>query len=264
MNDWFASKNNLGSLLQQAITSLSGKIDDPELGETMADVLGDVLWPVLVADARAAVREAFLAQLKQIVMDGVAAGVPARDQRLSIICHSLGCFHTYEVLHHAAASSSHLLQPATHGVRFRNVIFMASPVQLIRTVADAMGSAVPNRRWLYTAQGETLSIPEQQKTLGGSVKSVDNWVSITGELDPVGGWFFRQRADWACMQVPGEAPCVVDDQRALNIGSKAELRAAMLQCMRDRQPPFIALNNPHSWDAYVDRHATLLRQWVMS
>ncbi len=262
VNDWFSAKNQLGDLFQQALTAVSDRIADPELGPTLADMLGDILWPVLVTDARTAVREAYLLQLKQMVQDGVNSGYPARRQRLSIICHSLGCFHTYEVLHHAALYPSHQLQPATHAVVFENVIFMASPVQLIRTVADALGPLVPNKRWLYSTQGDALTIPSQAKTMGGVVRSVKRWVSITGALDPVGGYFFRHRADWAYMQVDGQEPPIVDAQHALNITSKAQLAAALRASLRDRQPPTITPTNPHSWEAYVSNHAAELRSWL--
>lgn len=262
VNDWFAGKNQLGDVFTQALTAVSDRIADPELGPTLADVLGDILWPVLVTDARTAVREVYLQQLKQMVQDGVNSGYPARRQRLSIICHSLGCFHTYEALHHAARYESHQLQPATHAVVFENVVFMASPVQLIRTVANALGPLVPNKRWLYTTQGDALTIPSQAKLMGGSVQSVKRWVSITGELDPVGGHFFRRRADWAYMQVEGEAPPIVDAQQALNITSKAQLASVLRASLRDREPPVITPTNPHCWESYVANHASELRSWL--
>ncbi|MEP7382702.1 MAG: hypothetical protein ABI910_13520, partial [Gemmatimonadota bacterium] len=192
VNDWFQAKTDLGELLTTAVHALRDTINDPEMGEAIADTVGDLLWPVLVADARTAVREAYIAQLKQMVADGINSGVPARRQKLSIICHSLGCFHTYEALHHIAQFASHALQPATHEVVFDNVIFMASPVQMIRSVADTLGSLVPNRRWLYTVQGDTLSIPFETTLTGIKVPSVRRWASITGDLDPVGGFFFRE------------------------------------------------------------------------
>ena len=262
VNDWFSAKMQLGALLTQATSSLVTLIDDPELGDTLAELVGDVLWPVLLADARAAVREAYLLQLKQIVTDGIAAGIPARDQRLSIICHSLGCFHTYEVLHHAALFPSHMLQPAAHGVRFENVIFMASPVQLIRTIANALGNLVPNKRWLYTVQGETLSIPRQAKLSGEEVLSVKNWVTITGNLDPVGGHFFRRRADWAYMTVPGETVAIVQAQDALNITTKAQLVDRVKECLNEREPPNITPTDPHCWESYVTSYAAELHTWL--
>lgn len=260
VNDWFAAKTQLGGLLTQAIGALSGKIGDPEVGDAIADTIGDVLWPVLIADARAAVREAYLAQLKQMVTDGNNAGVRTRHQKLSIICHSLGCFHTYEVLHHAAVSPSHVLQPATHGVRFANVIFMASPVQLIRTVADAMGSLVPNRRWLYAVKGDTLSIPSETTLTDEVVPSVKNWVSITGNLDPVGGHFFRNKADWASMEVAGQKT-FIDDQSAFNLHTRQQWADALKPVVQGGHPK-ITPNNPHSWEVYVSGHAAQLKEWL--
>lgn len=262
VNDWFQEKTKLGDLLQHAVGLLAQKIDDPEIGDTIAEVVGDVLWPVLSTDARACVREAYLLQLKQIVTDGVNAGVRPHEQRLSIICHSLGCLHTYEALHYAARHATHQLQPASNGVQFENVIFMASPVQMIRTVANALGSLVPNKRWLYATQDDALSIPSEIDVLGEMVPSVKRWVSITGSLDPVGGHFFRKRADWACMSVAGGEPLIIDSQDALNINSKAELAVMLKSSLRDKAPPVIAANNPHSWDAYMARHAADLGRWL--
>ncbi len=261
VNDWFAAKTSLGSLLGDAVSALSTKIADPELGDTIAEVLGDVLWPVLLADARTAVREAYLAQVKCMVADGIAAGVPARRQKLSIICHSLGCFHTYEALHHMSRIASHALQPATHEVRFDNVVFMASPVQLIRTVADALGSLVPNKRWLYTVQGDALSIPFETTLTGLEVAAVRRWVSITGDLDPVGGHFFRQRAPWAYMDVLGQVSRI-DDQAALHIDTKPQLATLLQSARRETLPPLITTTNPHSWENYVRLNASELRGWT--
>lgn len=262
VNDWFAAKNNLGALFAQALDVVADKIEDNELGPVLADVLGDVLWPVLVADARAAVRTLYLQQLRQMVQDGVAAGVPAAHQRLSVICHSLGCFHTYETLHRAAVTPADMLQPASHGVRFENVIFMASPVQLIRTVATELGPLVPNSKTLYTGQGESLSIPFQRKTLGGEVPSVKRWVSITGALDPVGGHFYRKKASWAYMDVPGTTESLIDPQSPLNITSKTQLSDTLRASLRDREAPVIRPENPHCWTSYVNRNATKLRGWL--
>jgi len=261
VNDWFAAKTDLAHLITVAVKALATRIDDSEIGEAIAESAGDVLWPVLSANARAAAREAFLAQVKQMVQDGVASGVAARRQKLSIICHSLGCFHTYEALHHAALFASHTLQPATHEVVFDNVIFMASPVQLIRTVAGEMGNLVPNKRWLYTVKDDKLSIPSETTLSGTVVPSVRRWVSITGDLDPVGGHFFKKKAPWAYMDVAGQESRV-DDQAALNITSKAQLALVLKASLRDRQPPVIAASNPHSWENYVRGHASELNQWI--
>lgn len=260
VNDWFAAKTQLGSLINTAKEALSGKLADPELGPTVAESIGDVLWPVLSVDARSAAREAYLAQVKQMVQDGVASGVPARRQKLSIICHSLGCFHTYEALHHMAKFPSHSLQPATHEVVWENVIFMASPVQMIRTVADLMGPLVPNKRWLYAVQGDKLSIPSETTVTGTVVPSVRNWVSITGDLDPVGGHVFRKLIPWAYMNVEGQVS-IIDDQHALNISTKAELVQRLKASVRERERPDIGPSSPHCWDDYVKRNVARLHDW---
>ncbi|HEY0928574.1 MAG TPA: hypothetical protein VGE27_01540 [Gemmatimonas sp.] len=262
INDWVKNKLQVGSLLQQAVDTLSTSINDPEIGETMAEVIGDVLWPVLVAEARAAVRDAFLAQVKRMLLDAEASNIDPLDRKISIICHSLGCFHTYEALHHAAVMGTHALRPGSEGVVFENVIFMASPVQLIRTVADRMGPLVPNRRWLYSVKGDALSIPNEPLMLGGVTNSVNRWISITGSLDPVGGHFFRRRADWGYMNVNGQFAALVDDQQLLGIDSPAALLDTFLASRRPDAPPLYGMSNPHSWEGYVDRHAEKLREWL--
>ena len=261
VNDWFAAKTELAHLITVAVKTLAQRVDDSEIGQAIAESIGDVLWPVLSANARAAAREAFLAQTKQMVQDGVASGVPARRQKLSIICHSLGCFHTYEALHHAALFPSHVLQPATHEVVFDNVVFMASPVQLIRTVAGAMGNLVPNKRWLYSVRDEGLGIPAETTLSGTVVPAVRNWVSITGDLDPVGGHFFRKKAPWAYMDVAGQTSRI-DKQNALNITTRQQLVQVLRASLRERQPPQIDAGNPHSWENYVQKNAAELRQWM--
>jgi hypothetical protein len=263
INDWFATKTGLAGTLSSAVDALTNKINDAELGVTLAEYMGDILWPVLDQNARAAVREIFIAQVARMVADGIDAGVPARRQRLSIVCHSLGCFHTYEALHHMALHSSFGVQPASNEVVFDNVICMASPVQLIRTVADAIGPLVPNKRWLYTSRGDRLTIPAETTLTGEPVKSVRRWASITGELDPIGGFFFRDKADWAYAEVEGQES-VVDDQRALTFATKQELRQALLAARREDRPPLVTPNDPHSWEAYVARNQARLQQWIVA
>jgi hypothetical protein len=260
INDWFAEKTQLASQLESVLGFLKSKLDPSSLATTMVEVVGDVLWPVLSASARSAVRELYLAQLKQIVLDGLATVPSSRDMQLDIVCHSLGCYHTYEALHAAARFPTHRLQPATHGVIFANVCFMASPVQLIRTVANGLGSLVP-KQWSATLDDGGLRIPSQA-SFGQAVRSVRNWVSITGKLDPVGGYFSRTRADWAYMQVEGQRS-IVDEQDWLNLGADGDLESVLRAALRDRQAPQIQANNPHSWTAYVDRHQQELGQWLL-
>jgi hypothetical protein len=262
INDWFQEKTALADLLGKAVSTLKGLISNPALAPVVAEYAGDVLWPVLSANARAAVREIYLAQVKKMVKEGIDAGVPARRQELSIICHSLGCLHTYEALHHMALFPSHGLQPATHEVTFRNVIYMASPVQLIRTVSNKMGNLVPNKRWLYTVQGDALSIPNEATLTGMVVPSVARWASITGNLDPVGGFLLRDKQAWAYMDVAGQVS-VIDEQRALNINSAVDLTTLLQGALRKELPPLVTPNDPHNWENYVTRNASTLKGWIV-
>ncbi len=263
INNWFVEKTGAAELLSQATKALASRIGDAELGPTIAEYAGDVLWPVLSTSARGAVREAYLAQIKQIVKDGNDAGVRTRRQRLTIICHSLGCFHTYETLHHAAKYPSHICQPATHELVFDNVIFMASPVQMIRSVAEQLGALVPNRRWLETVQGDALSMPAEILADGSAIPSVRRWVSITGNLDPVGGHFFRSRADWAYMDVPGQTS-FVDKQFPTDVVTKQDLISRLRGSALAGNTPTISPQDPHSWQAYINRHADSLREWIVT
>ena len=215
INNWFKEKTALADRLQQMATALKMGVNDTELSEALAEYAGDVLWPVMSTSARSAVRQAYLAQLKQIVLDGVNARVLRVDQRITIIAHSLGCFYTYEVLHDAATLVSHRLQPRTHAVRFANVILMASPVQLIRSAGEVLGAAIPKKNDLAVCDDAGLAIPAETHA-GGRTTCTDHWISITGELDPVGGWFFRRKAPWAYMDIPGQTS-IIDPQTLADV-----------------------------------------------
>jgi hypothetical protein len=259
INDWFGEKVKIQEKLAVMLDFVRAKMDPSDLAESMIEVVGDVLWPVLSLSARMAVRELYLAQLKMMVLDGMRAGVDPVDMNLNIIGHSLGCFHTYEAVHAAARYPSHRLQPGTYGVRFQNVILMASPVQLIRTVAQGMGPLV-SKRWSATLDDGGLAIPAQ-KVRRSVAQSIVNFVSITGRLDPVGGHFVRTKADWAYMDVPGQHS-IIDPQDLLNLGDDADLASVLRSSLGKRRAPKIGINNPHSWTAYVRNHETELKQWL--
>ena len=260
LNDWFREKTRLAEHLQLATALVRGKAGDGDLADALAEYAADILWPIFSLPARTAISTAYVAQLQQLVLDGAAAGHPARRQQISIICHSLGCFHTYEALHAAATDSALRLTPGTHKVRFANVIFMASPVQLIRTVAMGLGPLAPNRG-LASISPRGLAQPTQRLVKGGVVPSVRRWASITGELDPVGGYFLRQRADWAYMNVDGQVS-IVDPQRLLSIPNEAALVTVLRGALRQGHFLDLSLENPHSWEGYVSRHTTELAQWL--
>jgi hypothetical protein len=96
---------------------------------------------------------------------------------------------------------------------------------------------------------------------GVDVRVTPNWVSITGDLDPVGGHALRKKLDGAYAAIPGQVS-IIDSQAALSIGGENDLAGALRASLRDKKPPAITVNDPHSWTAYVDRHAADLRGWV--
>lgn len=261
INDWFMEKTQAAAMVNPLVRLFKQGGGGDALSQTIAEYAGDVLWPVLSAAARSAVRQAYITQLIQMVRDGATAGLAADELRMTIIAHSLGCFHTYETLHEVCRNPMYTLQPATHHVKFENVIVMASPVKLVRTVAGQMGAAVPDPASLATLRGNALSIPAQRRLDGVEVRVTQHWVSITGDLDPVGGHLMRNKVKEAYAVLPGQET-IIDTQAALNIGTEGDLGAALRASLRDKKPPAVTVNDPHSWTAYVGRHAADLAQWV--
>jgi len=275
INDWFAAKLQAGALFEKLIGGVRSKFSEGNgagpaasvgLGNAIAEFAGDVLWPVLLADARTAIRTMYLNQLRRIVRDGEDAKVPARRQHVSIITHSMGCFHTYEALGEAAADKGQGLSPATWGVRFDNVIYMASPVQLIRSVARDIQGIVPSRETLHCASGGALALPSEANVSGLHIPSARRTVSITGNLDPVGGHLMRSRLPWAYMEFPNEATFepYIDPQQIATAGAGEDVTlAGLLQsALRDGAAPSITPHNPHDWGAYIARHADQLKSWL--
>jgi hypothetical protein len=269
-NDWFVAKQQvafqLGRLLQEtrgllANTDLGAK-DPVSLANAIAEIVGDVIWPILLADARNAIRMALIAQITQMVSDGHANGVEPRDQQLTIIAHSMGCFHVYETLQTICADFGLTIGPVSGGVRFKNVIFMASPVQLIRTIGSRLGALVPQRESIRSIT-QPLSIPSQASAT--TSKSVaKRTIAIAGNLDPVAGFFFRVKPAWSYMNLPGQEP-VVDAQALAQVDGSDEI--SLTQVLRtalvEHSAPVIQPNNPHSWSAYVSRHAKDLADWLL-
>jgi hypothetical protein len=260
INQWFATKTQAAALFSSFLGALKARAAGEKVADTAADFAGDVVWPILITAARFAVRAAYLAQLQQIIEDGKKKNGSARNLRVSIICHSLGCFHTYEILHEIAADPGQGLGPVD-GVIIENVVHMAPPVQLIRTVARDLGVAVPDPGSLHCLSGASLSIPSVQ--IGTKrIPSVKNWVSITGNLDPVGGYFFRHRADWAYMDVVDQHSYIDKQEILKNISSEAELEAVLKNSLQEKSPPKIEPQNPHDWSAYLANHADDLKTWL--
>ncbi|MGQ0649600.1 MAG: SAV_2336 N-terminal domain-related protein, partial [Gemmatimonadaceae bacterium] len=261
IDDWVATKSLFSQQLATLIDALTRRIGDSVYGSVAAQTIADLIWPVLSAPMRAAARELLLAQLRQIVKDGTDAGVAPRDQSLSIISHSSGCFHTYEALHHAASTPGLGLQPGTHGVRFENVVFVASPVQIIRTLFQSLGELFDNRQDVYAVRGTSLSIPAQADAPSNVVPSVKRWTTITGALDPIGGFFLRKVAPWAYMQVAGQVQ-FIDDQSALAIDSPKELADRLRNSLRPGRSPVITPRHPHCWEDYLERYEEKVPGWL--
>ncbi|MEP6619640.1 MAG: hypothetical protein ABJE47_10000 [bacterium] len=262
VNDWFADKLQAANGIASLVQIVRGKLDTSDLSNVVADVVGDVIWPVLIADARQAVRAAILQQLEQIVLDGKKAGFQPRSQHLTIIAHSLGCFHVYEAMWAACADPAQGLGPASAGVRLDNLIFMASPVQLIGTVAKSMGKAVPQRDTLFSVS-QPIAIPTEPGDGGQPIPCARRTISISGNLDPVGGYFFRDKLDWAYMALDGQLAFIDEEQVAsVNGNERATLTSIFQSALQNQGPPTITPNNPHDWSAYIQRHASDLKSWI--
>lgn len=260
-NDWFREKTRFAEQVGRVTAFVKSREGSDELGQKIAEFAGDVVWPMFSIAARTAVRTAYIAQLRQMLIDGtVSTGKSQRQLRISIVCHSLGCFHTYEALHEMATNPALELRPVTDGVRFRSVVFMASPVQMIRTLAQSMGVLVPGDLACVLPAG--LAIPSQ-RDMGVTRKSAERFVSITGDLDPIGGHFLRKQAPWAYMNIADPAvTAIVDEQHLVGSGDlRADLLTVLQTALSGSRPPSIQPNNPHSWLAYVQRHQGELAAW---
>jgi len=259
INEWFSQKTQAPLAFTALVNAIHANVGGTDLGNTIASFVGDVIWPILSLDARDALRTALLRQIRQMWLDGAAAKVAAPDRHLSIICHSLGCFHTYEALAEAAHNPDEQIGPV-QGVQFDNVIFMASPVQLIRSVATKLGATVPRTSGLGCLSGDALTMPSADDGFGQMLPSAKQAVSITGNLDPVGGYFFRDKLDWAYMDMPGQVSLI--DQQGFVDMHEMDLQAILQQALTDDGMPRITPQNPHDWTGYVTRHADDLKKWL--
>lgn len=257
-NDWFAAKTDVATHLQRLTAFITQKEGEGELSARLAEFAGDVLWPAFSASSRLTIQHAYALQLKHIVDDGLRAGLQKHDMRISIVCHSLGCLHTYELLHELATNPAHALQPFSDGFRFRSVVFMASPVQFIRTLAGSLGPLVPPG--FSTRAGAGLVNPSEAGIAGVVRPSVERWISVTGDLDPIGGHFLRRKADWAYMNVPGQQSIVLRQTLAGEADEERNLISAVVGSLRPDGPP--TLNNPHSWLDYVTSPEVTLPSWL--
>jgi hypothetical protein len=257
INDWVATKVNFQAGITALKAALALKLGNAAADTAIAESVGDVLWPVLSPDLRLAVRDALIAQLDQIQLDRAISaldkGDDPLDYQVSIVAHSLGCFHTYEVLSAIASEPEHHLRPASDLVTFDSVMLMASPVQLIRTVAGAIGAAVPDRQALATL-AKPLAIPSE--TRGGKVVAcTKDFISITGSHDPVGGHLLGTKLDWAYMDIPGQISTVVP-QQLLNISTRDSTALGLASAIAAGGTQ---VRDPHAWGGYIDSQARQMR-----
>ena len=257
INDWVQAKVNFQAAITAFKSALTLRFGNDASDGAIADGMGDILWPILSPDLRLAVRDAMIAQLDQIQLDRAVSALERGDDPLgyqvSIVAHSLGCFHTYEALCVIAGEPAHQLQPASDLVTFDSVMLMASPVQLIRTVAGAIGALVPDAGTLATL-AKPLAIPFEERN-GRKVPCTTDFISITGTHDPVGGYLLGQRLDWAYMNIDGQHSTVVS-QDLLNIATKDGTALALVAAAATGGAQ---VTNPHSWSGYIDAQARQLR-----
>src|SRR5262245_57049939 len=269
INQWFANKFQASKEFSQLVGAIRSRLGGSTpnavtLGNAIADFAGDVIWPVLIPDARLSIRAALLQQLGQILVDGNAAGVNVRQQHVSIICHSMGCFHVYEALQAAVQDPRFGLAPATFGYSLDNVIFMASPVMLIRTVGQEISKAIPQPETIATL-ASNLTNPSEPGAKNQPVPIAKRIVSITGNLDPVGGFLIRAQLPWAYMNLPGQIS-LVDNEEFVQVNGSDDLQlASILQdAIKDGGAPKITAANPHDWSEYIRRHDKDLQNWLLT
>jgi hypothetical protein len=257
INDWLKTKVDFQAGITALKAELKLRLGNEGTDATIAEYAGDVLWPVLSAELRFAVRDALIAQLDQIQVDrgetALKRGDDPLDYQVSVVAHSLGCFHAYEVLTAVANEPSHALRPGSDLFTLDSVVLMASPVQLIRTIADAIGPLIPDRESLATI-ARPLAIPAESRR-GKLVPFTQDFISITGSHDPVGGHLLGKKLDWAYMDIPGQHSTIVS-QHVLNIDTRERTALAMSKAFAAAGPK---VNDPHSWSAYIDGQAKLLR-----
>jgi hypothetical protein len=175
----------------------------------------------------------------------------------------MGCFHLYETLQTIAEDASLGLGPVSGGLQLANVIYMASPVQLIRTVLERIPVLVPQKESIRSLS-KPLTLP-QQSSVEETRPLARRTAAISGNLDPVGGHFFRTEPAWAFMNLAGQ-DTIIDQQQ---IASPGDVEALALTevlhiALRDRSAPVIMPNNPRSWREYMRRHEADLRTWLVS
>jgi hypothetical protein len=143
------------------------------------------------------------------------------------------------------------------------VIFFASPVKLIRSASEVLGVLIPEPDDLGCLKGHDLVLPSEPDMERRLVPSTRRFVSVTGNLDPVGGYLFKKQLDWAYMSIPGQESHV-DDQSLLNIPSQQALAGVLEGAMGGSMGLAFTPRNPHDWVGYVTRNEGLVQGCVLS
>ncbi len=263
INDWMVQKTQLKAGVQALLDGVHNRFvtdtNRADLASAASEGVADVLWPALVRDARLAIRDALIAQVLQIVLDGRAANVPRWKQQISIICHSLGCVHTYELLHAAANNPIYELRPVSDWVQFENVIMFASPVHLYQSVglSEPLRLFIPNAEEMACFNGP-LRMPGQLDMESSFVRSVKRFVAVTGRYDPVGGFLLGKRLPWAAMDSLQQGDGFTfkeDPQNDLPFAQLPDQLAPVLgSSLVGANGPRLPLQNPHSWTRYITQN----------
>ena len=92
------------------------------------------------------------------------------------------------------------------------------------------------------------------------VPCTSDFYSVTGTHDPVGGHLLGKKLDWAYMDIPGQHSTIVS-QHLLNIDTKEDTAKALANALASGGPK---VNDPHSWTAYIEGQAKLLRGLLLT
>jgi len=260
---WFNEKAQAKSIFDTLLGRLKEFFPATDVGAVLAEGAGDIIWPILLLDAREALRNACIRQIQQMIKDGRAAGIARPDMKLSLMCHSLGCFHGYEALSIAATDKDLQLRTATTGIQFDSVVMVASPVQMIRSVAASLGGVVPMPSRLFCLKSPLLVAPGYTKPGGVFVPYARRMLSLTGDLDPVGGYLWRHKLDWAYMDIHG-TDRFVEEQHIANLDTDQDLAHLIQAALQSGERWNVQPNNPHDWIHYVEDNADRIRQWMLA
>jgi hypothetical protein len=262
INDWIAEKNQAAAAVAKVLKLFGADSNSDDAANAAVEGAGDVLWPVFSLAARDALRRTFIQQLIQLVVDGEHK-YGAEEQEVVILAHSLGCFHTYESLWALATDRQYGMTPATRDAPiYRNVVLVASPVQLIRGIAEKIPGVIPKPDGLATLRHPRLSVPAQEYG-GRRYPAVRRMIALTGDMDPVGGYIVGKKVTWAYMDMPYEPEfeSVVEHQQPLTVEPDSTLPSIFRELV-NRNDPHISLENPHSWERYVTQNAKRVAEWL--